>query len=197
MMAYDKQLRCFGPPSEPANKRTVTQVMAAVEPQFNGREKVALAWMRYPSVDCFIDHAATIDNADELREVYIRHIEEMPAMESFARAARATSGTNRPTPRPIDAQAAQPPTWYESYLVSPYWKSFRQRAIVKYGGCVLCGKDTGLQCHHRHYKTMGDEELSDVSILCERHHNMIRQWVSIRVPRSCPPNVRKRINGTS
>jgi len=43
------------------------------------------------------------------------------------------------------------------------WRSFSLRRC-------LVGEH--LQCHHRHYHTLGSERLSDVIMLCKPHHNL-------------------------
>ncbi len=70
---------------------------------------------------------------------------------------------------------------YQEYLHSEWWLHFRQRAIDYYGHrCKVCGLDwktagRRLDIHHYRYwkngeSILGREKLSDVCLLCEKHH---------------------------
>lgn len=53
-----------------------------------------------------------------------------------------------------------------------YWQNVRYRKFVSVDWqCESCGtKTAALQCHHRHYETLGFEEITDLEALCERCH---------------------------
>lgn len=60
---------------------------------------------------------------------------------------------------------------YESYIKGPIWRAFRERAFEFYGrSCAKCGSIHKLHVHHKHYKTLFNEGLGDVMILCEPCH---------------------------
>ena len=62
---------------------------------------------------------------------------------------------------------------YQTYLRSPEWKAKRQEKLDSCqhkceceGGC--CREAT--QIHHRHYETLGNEDLEDLQALCAKCH---------------------------
>jgi len=62
---------------------------------------------------------------------------------------------------------------YREYLDSKDWEKKREEALEFYGRmCALCGATRYLNVHHRHYKSIGVEDvLKDLTILCYKHHN--------------------------
>ncbi len=59
---------------------------------------------------------------------------------------------------------------YERHLESEYWRELHSRVIVERGpGCEGCG-GPGWQLHHRTYKRLGQELLSDVTLYCGPCH---------------------------
>jgi 5-methylcytosine-specific restriction endonuclease McrA len=59
---------------------------------------------------------------------------------------------------------------YAEYLRTPHWKKKREEAFVFYGRICLCGRTKGLQVHHRSYKNLGNEIVTDLSVLCDKCH---------------------------
>jgi 5-methylcytosine-specific restriction endonuclease McrA len=67
---------------------------------------------------------------------------------------------------------------YRSYLDSEKWQEFRQLALLYYGQrCNRChrwrnqlGPDEWLEVDHLHYRTLYNETLGDVQILCNTCH---------------------------
>lgn len=75
---------------------------------------------------------------------------------------------------------------YERCIASNKWKAIRERALEKsynadapaseiYGNyrCQKCQwyfKKDQLEVHHRHYQTLGNEQLDDLMVLCTRCH---------------------------
>lgn len=56
---------------------------------------------------------------------------------------------------------------YKNYLKSNRWKEIKQNKLSKDNNCFLCGKK-GKNVHHKHYpKTLGEEELNDLVVLCD------------------------------
>jgi 5-methylcytosine-specific restriction endonuclease McrA len=61
---------------------------------------------------------------------------------------------------------------YNNYIRSEKWKNFKKSAIVNAGRkCQCCGvKNVLLEVHHVHYRTLGNESLSDVKVVCVSCH---------------------------
>lgn len=60
---------------------------------------------------------------------------------------------------------------YHAYLETPEWKARRNAAIRRAGGsCQLCDSPKFLQVHHRTYDRIGNEDPSDLTVLCGRCH---------------------------
>jgi len=56
---------------------------------------------------------------------------------------------------------------YAVYLLSEHWQDFRIAVhLDRNGKCERCGRKSGLQVHHRHYRTLWREKLTDVELLC-------------------------------
>lgn len=65
---------------------------------------------------------------------------------------------------------------YLEAIDSHHWRNLRMRAIVLGGAeCKRCGvkpkEHWRLQLHHKHYRTLGYEELEDVEVLCVSCHD--------------------------
>lgn len=60
---------------------------------------------------------------------------------------------------------------YREYLDSSEWDIRRGMFIERAGGqCNRCNAVRNLQVHHRHYKTLGEENYKDVEVLCQDCH---------------------------
>lgn len=61
---------------------------------------------------------------------------------------------------------------FRAYLASPEWQALRRRVWARDKGvCAVCGTTEGRRdVHHRTYARVGNERLSDLVLLCERHH---------------------------
>ena len=61
---------------------------------------------------------------------------------------------------------------YHKYLLSKKWKLFRQKALDFYGHCCgRCGNKYNIEIHHKTYRNIFNETLSDVIPLCDKCHN--------------------------
>ena len=61
---------------------------------------------------------------------------------------------------------------YKDYLRSEHWKRVKQR-LWSSGmprRCMRCGCKTGVEVHHKHYRRIGHEALTDLLPLCARCH---------------------------
>lgn len=64
---------------------------------------------------------------------------------------------------------------YAEYLKSDHWKTTRRLALEHYGNkCDECGTTEKLEVHHKTYKNIGKENLSDLRILCRKHHEEVK-----------------------
>lgn len=63
---------------------------------------------------------------------------------------------------------------YKDYLQSKRWLRLRA-AVFKRDGyrCVICNSNQDLQCHHRTYKRIFKERMSDLTTLCGSCHNVV------------------------
>jgi hypothetical protein len=71
---------------------------------------------------------------------------------------------------------------YTHYIAgdSPEWQRVRAARLSHAGhrcewrrwGWKRCTEAVSLECHHRHYRTLGAERLKDVIILCLAHHRI-------------------------
>lgn len=76
-------------------------------------------------------------------------------------------------PFPVSWHGSDPHTemTYKQYLASDEW-DFRSGAFIERAGgeCQDCGAIRGLNVHHKHYKTLGEERYRDVEVLCLSCH---------------------------
>lgn len=174
----------------PSEHYTVEQMFAEVAgiEGLTSEQRVRYAWMSCPFVKAFIRNAVSISNIDKMREEYVGHLEDSPAFESFARKARMTAnGSEHPIPTGAQKEQSRPPEWYTRYINHSDWRTLRNEAIAYYGSCVLCGIcGRDLQCHHRHYRTVCQESIKDVSILCSVHHLATTTMMNLKIPRDPP-----------
>lgn len=62
---------------------------------------------------------------------------------------------------------------YQKYLKSQHWLEFRETALDNAGRkCQVCGATESLDVHHNNYDNLGNETLTDVVVLCRKHHAM-------------------------
>lgn len=76
-------------------------------------------------------------------------------------------------PFPVAWPGSRPHTemTYRQYLASAEWDlrsgMFIERA---HGQCQQCGAHRNLHVHHKHYRTLGEEQYTDVEVLCAACH---------------------------
>lgn len=62
---------------------------------------------------------------------------------------------------------------YEEHLASPEWRVLRRLALEAAAHrCVICDGTRNLEVHHRNYERLGEERLSDLTVLCEDCHSV-------------------------
>ena len=65
---------------------------------------------------------------------------------------------------------------YKNYLESPEWQGVRMQALEYAGGrCQLCNSSDHLNVHHRTYERLGEEQESDVTVLCKSCHELFHE----------------------
>jgi len=63
------------------------------------------------------------------------------------------------------------PENYSEYIGSKEWGMKRQEALNYYGSrCNVCLSTNQLHVHHRSYENFGNEEITDIVVLCLRCH---------------------------
>lgn len=65
---------------------------------------------------------------------------------------------------------------YREYLKSRHWRDTRLRALDKANfRCQVCNTDEKLEVHHRTYEDLGNEQLEDLTVLCQFCHTSFHQ----------------------
>lgn len=63
---------------------------------------------------------------------------------------------------------------YREYLSGDHWRDVRRRywasKLAKKGCCAGCGATSILNLHHRTYKRIGEERLTDLILVCRDCH---------------------------
>lgn len=67
---------------------------------------------------------------------------------------------------------------YHDYLQSPEWDRMRNEALAYHGHrCQICGNASNLQAHHRTYDRLGNEDMDDLVVLCDRCHKRHHRFI--------------------
>jgi hypothetical protein len=67
---------------------------------------------------------------------------------------------------------------YEQYLKTPAWANKREQALERDGHrCRVCNTSEHLHVHHRTYTRRGNEDLNDLTTLCETCHESFHKRV--------------------
>jgi uncharacterized protein YlaI len=65
---------------------------------------------------------------------------------------------------------------YDQYLKTPEWRAKREEALERDGyRCRLCDSDERLHVHHRTYARRGNEDIEDLTTLCEECHERFHE----------------------
>jgi len=61
---------------------------------------------------------------------------------------------------------------YQEYLGSSHWLNLSEKFKEKIKKCEVdgCKEEVGLEIHHLHYQTLGNECMRDLVLLCRKHH---------------------------
>ena len=64
----------------------------------------------------------------------------------------------------------------QAYMDSPEWQSKRQLVLARDNHqCVVCGSTHNLNIHHIDYSNLGDEHLSELTVLCQLCHSSLHE----------------------
>jgi phage terminase large subunit GpA-like protein len=67
---------------------------------------------------------------------------------------------------------------YRKYLKSKHWKLMREIALERcHFKCICCASTNNLQVHHKSYKRIQAERISDVVVVCQKCHTLIHEQV--------------------
>lgn len=73
---------------------------------------------------------------------------------------------------------------YDAYLNSAEWRKLRKRALRRAEQrCQLCNGEDDLHVHHRTYERVGEERITDLTVLCGWCHARFHD-VERKVPRA-------------
>jgi len=65
---------------------------------------------------------------------------------------------------------------YRNYICSAAWQRVRDAFLRRHGWkCNVCGTATGVQVHHRSYRTIGRESDKDLEALCGGCHANVHE----------------------
>lgn len=150
-----------------------------------GKQKEFLLPELCQPTHAFLLNAAHAMTYEMMLESFRSWLGCIPILESICRASRpSATGDDRGW---LDLDVAE---WYEDYLATAYVSALRRRAHGHYCGCVLCGESSeSLNLHHRHYRTLGAETLTDLSVLCDNCHQKSHRFLGLRVPMEPPTAV--------
>lgn len=85
---------------------------------------------------------------------------------AWAKGAQKENGNRENAKRPKRKSLK-----YHDYVKSAAWAKKRKRALMMLGSkCRICGSIDRLHVHHKTYKNLGHEPMSDLEILCEPCH---------------------------
>ena len=69
---------------------------------------------------------------------------------------------------------------YYAYIQSLSWKSkANERKKLSHYQCDICGSKKSLQIHHKTYKRLGRERMSDLACLCSKCHKRVHMMLNM------------------
>lgn len=97
------------------------------------------------------------------------------SIEAQRQADEAFAAIQKPKTKKLSAKSDRPRrVSYKRYIMSRAWKSKRALAIAYYENtCHRCGgsfDESQIHVHHRHYKSVGREKMTDLEVLCRHCH---------------------------
>jgi 5-methylcytosine-specific restriction endonuclease McrA len=65
---------------------------------------------------------------------------------------------------------------YNKYMHSKAWRRKRKEAFAYHGSeCAFCGAKHNLHIHHKSYKSLFNENMDDLMVLCEPCHMKVHK----------------------
>ena len=90
------------------------------------------------------------------------------------------------TPRQIE--------YREVYLKSAHWRRVREIALGDFEyRCAICYSPKDLDVHHRTYERLGNERVSDLTVLCRSCHSLFHERSSVKPRRQKKLATKKQI----
>jgi hypothetical protein len=80
---------------------------------------------------------------------------------------------------------------YKTYIISEEWRQKSLAIRKRVGKCQMCGARSFLSAHHNTYKTLGEEDEYDITVLCDGCHKLFhtrskvldnpgpREWIDL------------------
>lgn len=98
---------------------------------------------------------------DLIRGWLDRYIMDLPRTQAeFLFTLRAQAGNY-----------ANIPANYNDYMQSNRWRDVRNTALLSYSHkCAVCGNKKDVHVHHRNYDSFGNENISDLVVVCRMCH---------------------------
>jgi hypothetical protein len=161
-------------------EQLIDKAIPDVPPDSQSMEYVWAAYLKSQHTRAFIESIPNIDNRALALEEYCNHLFLNKAFESFARSARPSMRNGNGT--------KSTPAWYEEYLLSEHWLRTKALANAIFVSCVACNRTTDLHVHHRHYESLGFEDINtDLTLLCGSCHISVhRANPNVHAP-ACQP----------
>jgi 5-methylcytosine-specific restriction endonuclease McrA len=186
------QFNLFELQADPVRKSSVAEWYHGLPKGLMTSEQVKIAWMTYPAVEAFIRVIPQIKDETTARAEYRKHLDNSPTFESFSRTGRRERNSDGVTAQQRGKHSKKCRVkWYEPYRHTDHWRRLKDDALQHcFYQCCLCVSRTSLQMHHKHYASLGREQLSDVSILCDNCHDKSHAMLGVCIPTEMPLAVR-------
>lgn len=76
---------------------------------------------------------------------------------------------------------------YQAYLLTDEWKERRDEVLTwALHRCQVCNSGPPLHVHHRTYERVGDEDMSDLTVLCQECHERFHKMITCPI---CGANI--------
>ena len=82
----------------------------------------------------------------------------------------------------------------EVYLQSDHWRRIREIALGDFEyRCAVCYSPKNLDVHHRTYERLGNERVTDLTVLCRSCHELFHANGAVKKPRQKKLATKKQI----
>ena len=146
------------------------------------RDLVLSSWMQGSITQQFICNVPSISDAATAYNGYLQHLIDNPCFETLCRQCRPSGSAG-------EWKASDNAGWYQDYLRSPWWVNVSRMERSQFGSCVACDKSDDLHVHHRHYESVGRENIyTDLTLLCGSCHSLVHRSNPSLHPPETPPS---------